>query len=70
MYHVALVGLTNKRIELAEKYKSKAERDRRAAHLSLQAEMNEAGLNPDVEKGAKWGVAMGEEPYSFPEDAP
>ncbi len=68
MYHVALVDLTNKRIELAEEYKTAAERDRRAQHLALQAEMNEKGLNPDAAAGAEWRVATGEEAFAFPED--
>lgn len=70
MYHVALIDITNKRVELAEEYADKAERDTRAGHLTLQAELNEKGLNPDVPEGAEWRVASGDEPFAFPAEEP
>lgn len=33
--------------------------------LSQQAELNAAGLNPEVEKHDGWGVYRGEKPFDF-----
>jgi hypothetical protein len=66
VYYVALIDITNKRIALAEKYKDKAVRDKRASHLELQAEMNEKGLNDDEPAGSEWRVAPTDDaPFQF-----
>jgi hypothetical protein len=68
MFHVALIDITDKTIGIAEEYEENGERDTRAGHLALQAELNEKGCNPDAPEGHEWRVVIGEAAYAFPEE--
>jgi hypothetical protein len=66
--HVALYDNTSKSIEIAEEIEDADEAKARASHLSLQADLNRAGCNPDADAEADWQVYLGAEPFAFQEE--
>lgn len=68
MFYTALIDQKNKKIEYAEKHKTREEAIRRAEQLALQADLNAAGMNPEAEKHDQLGVYFGDEPFAWPKE--
>lgn len=72
MYYTALINDTTHEIVITDDpVESREDALHRARMLGMQAELNEAGINPDVPMGDKWHAYFGEAPFEFPpEPAP
>jgi|WetSurMetagenome_2_1015567.scaffolds.fasta_scaffold129564_2 hypothetical protein len=66
MYHVALVSYKKREIRYAESFKDKPKAEHQYNLLVLQADIDNAGMNPEIEKGGEWGPYIGEEAFKFP----
>jgi hypothetical protein len=66
MYHVALVSYKKREIRYAESFKDKPKADHQYGLLCIQADLDNAEINPEIEKGGEWIPYIGEEAFKFP----
>jgi len=66
MYHVALVSEKKREIRYAESFKDKPKAEHQYGLLCIQADLDNAGMNSEIEKGGEWKPYAGEEPFKFP----
>lgn len=75
MYYLALVNETTGELVInpkiapvfdgCEEWADESEANSRFEALGLQAEINNLGRNPEVKKGDRWTVYMGDTPYKI-----